>query len=137
MSAADTDARREGAGMGSLRAVSGGVEASMFQDGGRPTLPELHGLGAPSCPHTIHSGGSAQNPMPMRLPPVAPVPPLPEAIPRRKYPVGGGYTMFAERYRRLYYRGHPTPPIGTLEASGHRGNSTPAHALVAGAGNGE
>ena len=77
MNAADTDARRKGAGMGSLRALSGGVEASMFQDEGapdstgtsrtvRPQLPPLNSLGwvraEPNAHAVAPSGPSAPTP---------------------------------------------------------------------------
>jgi hypothetical protein len=50
MSAADTGARREGAGMGSFRAVSGGVESGMFQDEGAGDLFGIAWIGLPTVP---------------------------------------------------------------------------------------
>lgn len=83
MSPAGTDARRMGRAWALFAPYLVVPIPACSKMKGRPSLPELHGLGAPSCPHSVHSGGSAQNPMPMRLPPVDPVPPVKNSLPRR------------------------------------------------------
>lgn len=50
MSVAGNGARREGAGMGSLRAVFGGAETGMFQDQGMSDILGIAWIGLPPVP---------------------------------------------------------------------------------------
>ena len=95
--------------MGSLRAVSGGVEASMFQDEGapdstgtsrtvRPQLPPLNSLGWVRAEPNAH----------------AVAPSGPSAPTKKSDTPKAGRNLQAslegrEGYRRLYCHGHPTP----------------------------
>ena len=137
MNAADTDARREGAGMGSLRAVSGGVESGMFQDEGAPDATGTSRTGRPQLPPHNSFGWVRAEPNALAVAPIGPSAPTPESDTPKEIPSRRGAHDVCGKVQTSVLPGAPHPPIGTLEASGHRGNSTPAHALVAGAGNGE
>ena len=113
MSAADADARREGAGMGSLRAVSGGFESSMFQDEGPHDFFGTAWTGLPPVPPLNAMGWGHAKPNAHAVAPSAPSAPTqkcntPKARRNLQASLGG-----REGYRRLYCHGHPTPPIGT------------------------
>ena len=95
--------------MGSLRAVSGGVESGMFQDEGAPDATGTSRTGRPQLPPHNSFGWVRAELNAHAVAPIGPSAPTPESDTPKEIPSRRGHTMFAERYRRLYYRGHPTP----------------------------
>lgn len=113
MNAADTDARRKGAGMGSLRAVSGGVESGMFQDEGAGDLFGIAWIGLPPVPPLNSIGWGHAKPNAHAVAPSAPSAPTQKFNTPKARPNLQANLEDSGRVQTSVLPGAPHPPIGT------------------------